>query len=67
MTRDDKNLIALCCPHCGDVVPALRVDIPEFQRQQLVYMKCPNCHKGITKEQIDDTYREYFPSKNAQA
>lgn len=59
MNRDDKQLIALSCPHCKQVVPTLQIDV--FERQQLLYMKCPNCDAGITKSQIDDAYREYMP------
>ena len=57
--RDDKKLISLACPHCGEVVPTLQVDA--FEKQQLLYMVCPNCAKGITKDQIDAAYREYRP------
>ncbi len=60
--RDDKDLIALSCPHCREMVPLLRIDIPEFERQQLVFVKCESCDKYITKQQIDDAYREYLPA-----
>lgn len=55
--RDDTDLISLVCPHCKETVQTLQVKV--FQKQQLLYMKCPSCDKGITKDQIDATYRDY--------
>lgn len=55
--RNDNGLHAIICPHCKEPVsvPQLRL----FERQQLVYVKCGSCDRGITKTQIDDAYREY--------
>lgn len=55
--RDDTNLDSLICPHCKQTLPVLK--IRAFEKQQLLYMKCDLCGKGITKQQIDETYREY--------
>ena len=55
--RDDTGLRTLICPHCKQTLPAH--NIQAFEQQQLVYMACKECGKGITKSQITDTYREY--------
>lgn len=55
--RDDTNLRFLICPHCKTTLPVLQLRL--FEKQQLLYMKCNECGEGITKDQIDNTYREY--------
>lgn len=55
--RDDTGLRSLICPHCKQTLPVLQIQA--FEQQQLVYMKCGLCGEGITKKQIDETYREY--------
>ena len=54
--RDDSNLMALICPHCK---MTSGIYVPRIGPCQLLYAKCEHCDQGITKQQIDDTYREY--------
>lgn len=61
MSRDDTGLHSIVCPHCKGSIPIPL--IRTFEQQQLVYVKCKHCKKGITKEQIDNTYREYMKNK----
>lgn len=55
--QDDTGLFNLVCPHCKAPVPIL--PIRAFKKQQLVLTRCGSCGELITKQQIDDTYREY--------
>jgi len=57
MVRDDSNLSTLYCPHCNQPIPI--INIQAFEKQQLVFIRCESCDKGITKQQIDDAYKEY--------
>lgn len=54
--RDDTGLESIICPHCKQTLPVPQIQA--FQTQQLVYLKCEMCNKGITKQQISDTYHE---------
>jgi RNase P subunit RPR2 len=63
--RDDTGLFQLICPHCKEPVPI--PTIRAFEQQQLVFARCGSCGKGITKQQIDNTYREYLPRKESEA
>ena len=55
--RDDTGLYAVICPECGATVnvPLIRV----LKQQQVVYLRCSFCGHGITKDQINETFREY--------
>lgn len=55
--RDDSGLRSLICPHCQQTIRV--VHIRAFEKQQLIWMRCEICGEVITKQQIDDTYREY--------
>ena len=59
--RDDTNLFSLVCPHCEETVPVCRVD-HGLIKPQLLFMRCPNCDKGITKSEIDATWKDYVAS-----
>lgn len=61
--RNDNQLRSLVCPHCKQTSPVLQVQLHEFVRTQLLWMKCDLCGEAITKEQIDDSYREYGSSE----
>lgn len=55
--RNDNTLRSIICPHCKYTIqiPSVRV----FAEQQLIFVRCERCDKGITKRQIDDAYKEY--------
>ena len=55
--RDDSNLISIACPHCKEIVPTPQIQA--FQKQQLVYLRCPACENHITEQQINDAFKEY--------
>lgn len=59
--RDDVGLTSLVCPHCKMVIPVPLVQA--FEKQQLLYLKCENCGKGITKDQISEAWRDYTPRR----
>lgn len=56
--RDDVGLMTVTCPACESQVkvPSVRA----FEQQQLIYLQCPDCGHGLTKDEITAAYREYF-------
>ncbi len=59
--RDDTGLHAVVCPHCKHTLPV--PNIQAFECQQLIYLKCEFCQKGLNKEEINNAYREYREKK----
>jgi len=55
---NDNRLASVICPHCKGTAKVPRVQV--FEEQTLIFLKCEHCDKCISKEQIQNTYREYY-------